>query len=339
MNDRPTHWMLGDAKPAEEDRKTWWTRLPRPPDKSANAPGGYEPPDGLLDAFNSAIALGQPLLITGEPGCGKTEAANYLAYRMGLEHPHSREAALRFDVKSTTGGRDLFYSFDLIDRFTAQQLGDPTDPELFVRLNAFGQAIVEASPASDDAAQRLRQRLFRDASAKPRRCVVLIDEIDKAPRETPNDLLVEIEKLQFHVPEMRHTFVADPAFRPLVVMTSNSERALPDAFLRRCVFHVMKFPEDKLATIVTNRLGAIDSQLRDDGVGLLKALRASRLNRLPGTAELLSFFRTLKDTGLAGGGLRGRTDWTGFARSTLIKNAEDQQRLDDAQLHALVPQA
>jgi MoxR-like ATPase len=261
----------------------------------ANAadPAGYLPDKGLVDAVNVALILRQPLLLTGEPGTGKSQLAASVAYQLGLDEP------LVFETKSTTLSRDLFYSFDNIGRFRAAQTpGAPSDARLFLTFNALGTAIVRAN--SSDTVAHLVPTDFVHPGRQ--RSVVLIDEIDKAPRDFPNDILNEIERLYFRIPELGDAQIAaDPEFRPIVIMTSNSEKSLPDAFLRRCIFYSIPFPDDdRLEQIVLSRLPerlesgapllrdviAFFSRLRQDDLGLRKR---------PGTAELLNWIAALID--------------------------------------------
>ena len=224
--------------------------LPPPAVSRWIGPEGYLADQPLLDAVNAAIWLGQPLLLTGEAGCGKTELANHLAWRLGLTRKAGEdeggrpipEHALRFDTKSETRARDLFYTIDTIERFHAAQFErDPAklDPTRFVRFHALGRAILYAAPPDDLA---LRLEPDKRHPGTPRRSVVLIDEIDKAPRDVPNDLLMEIEQMRFFMPELNRIVTAPRDMRPILVITSNSEKALPDAFLRRCVYYHMSFP-------------------------------------------------------------------------------------------------
>jgi len=345
-------WRLTTAKPDEADRAAWTRRLPTaaamraggaPTLEPASAPDPADPAnyladEALIDAINTALLLGQPLLITGEPGCGKTEAANFLAYRLGLERPSPQdgvEYALRFDTKSTTTARDLFYGFDVVSRFYAAQNGGDPAPEKHITLNALGRAIAAAS--DNPIAARLRL----DASpAEPSRSVVLIDEVDKAPRDVPNDLLVELERLQFYIAEMDVTISARRDLQPIVVLTSNSERVLPDAFLRRCVFLSLPFPRDDLLVDIVMARVAAYKRSRPAAMRLVTMftkLRNSRLSRRPGTAELLSFAHILADLGAPDpADLKGERNWHQAARVTLLKNVEDQARADARLLNGLL---
>jgi MoxR-like ATPase len=327
-------WLLAEAAPEDSERRDWWRRLPKPAlaERKISDPSLYVPAAGLVDALNAALILGQPLLLTGEPGCGKTEAAHYLAWRLGLDQGSEErggDAALRFDVKSTTAAKDLFYSFDVIRRFYAAQVKEDTDPLRFLTLNALGRAIFEADPKQPD---ELRALLLDNPGAEPRRAVVLVDEVDKAPRDVPNDLLVEFEKLRFTIPEIERTFEASPDLRPIVVLTSNRERDLPDAFLRRCVVFAVPFPKEAdLADIVHRRVADVGKSIVEDAVSLTLRLREANLRRRPGTAELISFVAALKGVGLAhAASFDQHPNWEQIARTTLLKNSHDHDAIGDS---------
>jgi MoxR-like ATPase len=254
-------------------------------------PAGYLPDPGLVDAVNVALMLRQPLLVTGEPGTGKSHLAASVAYQLGLDPP------LPFETKSTTIARDLFYTFDNIGRFrAAQTAGAPSDPRLFISYNALGLAIVLAN----EEAMVSHALPPRFAHGGRRRAVVLIDEIDKAPRDFPNDILNEIERLYFRIPELGGlSLSADAEFRPVVIMTSNSEKSLPDAFLRRCIFYAIPFPDEvRLERIMLSRLSgriAAGQPLLRDAIDFFVSLREDEIamGKRPGTAELLNWLAAL----------------------------------------------
>lgn len=294
---------------------------------SLRDPAGYIPDDGLADAVNVALVLRQPLLVTGEPGTGKSELAASIAWELGLGPP------LVFEGKSTSQARDLFYNYDTLGRFTAQQLGGPARAgKDYLTFAALGEAIVRSLPPSEH-----EDVLPNDfVHSGPQRSVVLIDEIEKAPRDFPNDILNEIERMYFRIPELGNRRIeADPDLLPVVVITNNSEKTLPDAFLRRCVYYDIPFPEPtNLADIVLSRLRNAEAgmPLLNDAIGFFYSLRETSpsLLKRPGTAELLAWLTALERLG---------ADWrqslheqSKLARRTfsaLAKLGEDQPRVDE----------
>lgn len=208
-------------------------------------PWDYNPEPGLVDAVNVALMLGKPLLLTGEPGCGKTTFAYNLAWELGLGPP------LKFETKSGSVARDLFYQFDTMGMFKAAYMkdGKRTRAEDFITYSAFGEAIILAGVRIHEP--RLAERY---AHTQPIRSVVLIDEVDKAPRDFPNDILNELERMYFKVPELANRewgelrIDAAPQLKPVVILTSNLEKQLPPAFLRRCIFHDVPFLRSRICS-------------------------------------------------------------------------------------------
>lgn len=301
-------------------------------------PLGYIPDDGLVDAVNVALILGQPLLLTGEPGTGKTQLADSVAWELGHYPP------LPFETKSTSVARDLFYSYDSLGRFQAVR---PRERNLkakdFITYNALGSAILKAD-ASD-----VTKDLPQDFDLGPKgQSVVLIDEIDKAPKDFPNDVLNEIDQMFFRVVELRNrAFTASRKLRPIVIITSNSEKHLPDAFLRRCAYFHIPFPDDdRLARIVRTRINLLkiandddpegeNTPLLDDALTFFSLLRqpARGLQKRPATAELLGWLRSMLrlNADAMEGLAQVARDPLGKERriveatlSALAKNAEDQ---------------
>ena len=287
-------------------------------------PAGYLPDPGLVDAVNVALMLGQPLLLTGEPGTGKTLLATSLAWQLGLGKP------LKFETKSNSLARDLFYSFDSISRFHVAQTGEGSGRNVdYLTFNALGMAILLTNPA-ESVADVMPKGFKHDG---PRRSVVLIDEIDKAPRDFPNDILNELEEMYFRIPEAGNRMIkTDQQFRPILVLTSNSEKHLPDPFLRRCVFYHIPFPDnERLQQIIASRIGALSQhqQFINDALSFFAKLRepAGGLRKKPATSELLAWLETLqKLAGDVENPLRQKSALVPTSLSALIKTHEDQDK-------------
>ncbi|MFN0123011.1 MAG: AAA family ATPase [Blastocatellia bacterium] len=292
-------------------------------------PAGYRPDPGLVDAVNVALLLNQPLLLTGEPGTGKTQLAYSVAWELNLGR------VLIFETKSSSSARDLFYSYDTLGRFHAAQSREGSGASLeYMTWNALGEAILQSRPRAQVGAW-LPKNFAHDG---PRRSVALIDEIDKAPRDFPNDLLNEIEHMYFRVPELGNARIPaedDPGsadMRPILILTSNSEKNLPEAFLRRCVFYHIPFPDPaRLTDIVMQRVGGFensDNKLLKDAVGLFVMLRepGSGLRKKPATAELIAWLTALTAMHVpADQPLSQSRDKALSTLGALVKNAEDQE--------------
>lgn len=270
-----------------------------------NHPRNYLPGEELAAAVNVAITLNRPLLLTGAPGSGKSSVASSVAWQLKMGMP------LEFVVKSDTQASDLFYTFDAIGRFAAQK--DARDAIRFIDYQALGKAILYTNDILQEDYGELLSKTHRqraqhpegDRWQAPRRSVVLIDEIDKAQRDVPNDILVEIERREFSVRELgyRRVSCAD-GLEPIVIITSNSERALPDAFLRRCIYYHVAFPETGvLQSIVARRLPdrftTSDHPVVRQATAFFEELRRANLSKPPGTAELLDWLSALYRAGSA----------------------------------------
>jgi MoxR-like ATPase len=282
-------------------------------------PRGYVADEGLRDAVNVALALGQPLLITGEPGTGKTELAASIAFELGLVAP------LVFNTKSGSVARDLFYRYDSLRHFhDAQFRTEAPSIENYIQYEALGLAILRAvdpSSAGDSVPSSLR-------ADRCTRSVVLIDEVDKAPRDLPNDVLNEIDQMAFTVKETGRSFVADHAYKPIVVLTSNSEKTLPDAFLRRCVFYHITFPtRERLRQIVQQRIrpdSDFSPSMLEHAIERFEEIRELGLRKKPSTAELLAWLQVLTRLQIDVAHPKpGEAEAIAFTYSALAKSKED----------------
>lgn len=235
----------------------------------------YLPSAGLARVADLAIALGRPLLLQGEPGCGKTRLAHSLAYALGMPLEVSY-------IKSTSRAQDLLYSYDAVRRLYDSQLGadGPRDKDgqpfarlarNYISLRPLGRAIARAEYG--------------------RRSVVLIDEIDKADLDFPNDLLWELDRMEFSVPEAPEMGHSAATVRPIVVITHNEEKPLPPAFLRRCVYYYVDFPQarDEIERILS--LHGVTAALSEKAAELIGELRKKELNKKPGLTELIDWVR------------------------------------------------
>ena len=226
---------------------------------------GYIASEELRTAVDLAVALERPLLVRGEPGTGKTLLAEAVAQGLGME-------LLVWAVKSTTRAQDGLYVYDTVQRLYDSQFGegDPADIARYIRLGKLGEAF-----------------------ASPRRVVLVIDEVDKADLEFPNDLLWELDRMSFHIPETGATVAA--AERPVVIITSNAERELPDAFLRRCVFHYIAFPEpEQMTAIVRVHHPDLEDELLGAALEAFYLLReVDGLHKRPSTSELIDWVQAL----------------------------------------------
>ena len=280
---------------------------------------------GLRDAVNVALLLGQPLLVTGEPGTGKTQLARSIAHELNLHSP------LVFNTKTTSTAKDLFYRYDSLGHFHDTQFQtEGLSIEKYITYEALGLAIL-LSLTPEEAGSCLPREL---QTMGPVRSVVLIDEIDKAPRDMPNDVLNEIENMSFTVRETGRTFAANPDYRPIVILTSNSEKNLPEPFLRRCIFYHIAFPDkDRLKEIVGRRLrldsGFTDQMIENALRHFIEIRKLGKLRKKPATAELLAWLRILEKKGIDVND-KSRAEELSFTYSTLVKSKDDLELLRNA---------
>ncbi|MBL7740097.1 MAG: AAA family ATPase [Chitinophagaceae bacterium] len=299
--------------------------------------------EALRKAVDMSIWLQKPLLLTGAPGTGKTQLAAKVAFELfSLSKDKNklngfapfRETPLVFDTKTTCTATDLFYSYDAIGHFQKRHIeqGDAGAKALtahpYIKLNALGKAILQtygkrAIRAHKELSELQHLSNFEEVlEEEPMSSVVLIDEIDKAPRDFPNDLLIEIERYKFTITELGKEIVrakpSESAARIIVFMTSNFEKNLPDAFLRRCLFYHIPSPgHDQLLNIVCERMGAymakinerltgntngaaITDDLRekyDKAIRKFESLRTAMVDKQPATAELLEWIKVLEAEG------------------------------------------
>ncbi|PKM84868.1 MAG: MoxR family ATPase [Firmicutes bacterium HGW-Firmicutes-11] len=224
----------------------------------------------LMHAVNVSIALGKPLLVKGEPGTGKTMLAESIASSLGKE-------LLVWSVKSTTKAREGLYVYDTVQRLYDSQFneGDVADIGKYIRLGKLGEAFV--------------------AKEQP---VLLIDEIDKADLEFPNDLLWELDRMEFYIHETKETIRAKN--RPIVIITSNAEKELPDPFLRRCVFHYIAFPDkEQMKSIIDVHFDDLEANLLERAMEAFYEIRDVRdIQKKPSTSELIDWIRALQISGV-----------------------------------------
>ncbi len=325
----------------------------------------YIPDPNLIAAVEMAIKMELPLFLTGEPGTGKTELAYWIAQNADYQKGFGlNDAVLRFNVKTTSTAKDLLYRYDAIRHFRDNHNHAQANPKAdnvmnYIQFEALGQAIM--------------------AAAHGKRHVVLVDEIDKAPRDFPNDLLFEFEKLGFRIEEATKKDLEDPEFpwkdmsslaglgiegkpamddqgfiyfaekaerdkprterkvkKPLLIITSNSEKNLPDAFLRRCAFYHIPFPkEPKTLLDILAIKGLYDAKKQTEmvssAVDFFLDLRNSGLRRNPATAELIAWVEFLWEMEVNPSARLSASDFAKLepSLSMLGKNKEDLQRIKD----------
>ncbi|MDG1481486.1 MAG: MoxR family ATPase [Myxococcota bacterium] len=255
----------------------------------------YIADDGLMADVNAAIALKRPLLVRGEPGTGKTSLAHAIAESLDMP-------LMTWHIKSSTSAKEGLYEYDVVQRLNDSRFGDGAVSDIsgYIKLGVMGRAFSAEEPV-----------------------ILLIDEIDKADVEFPNDLLRELDEMAFYIPEIDKTIKA--VQRPITIITSNAEKELPDAFLRRCVFHYIKFPEpDRIRRIVDAHLPGLDIELIEAGIARFYGLRkVNGLRKKPSTSELLDWLLVLARAGANPDDIANRMPYLG----TLIKQERDLELL------------
>lgn len=283
--------------------------------------------DALRNAVEVAIALEQPLLLTGEPGTGKTRLAFKVAADLASQQSdfNFAEQPLIFNTKTTSTARDLFYTYDALSHFQAANISKKGEVHTaeFIDLQALGRAIALTNPQG-----QADGRFRADLGDQARSSVVLIDEIDKAPRDFPNDILAEIERYEFQIKEQdNYTVRRGGKQRVVVIMTSNSEKNLPDAFLRRCVFYHIPFPDQaQLLAIAKTQLGEA-TKFTDDLLRSLiekfRQVRQQAVRKPPATAELVAWLRILEMREIMTKAPGEQNEYLRDHLSVLVKTKED----------------
>ena len=251
----------------------------------------YVVSDELMHAVNVSIALQKPLLIKGEPGTGKTMLADSIAKALDKN-------LIIWNIKSTTKAQDGLYVYDTVQRLYDSQFGegDVADIGKYIKLGKLGEAF-----RSDE------------------QVVLLIDEIDKADLEFPNDLLWELDKMEFYINETKET--VRTKHRPIVIITSNAEKELPDAFLRRCIFHYIEFPNaEKMEEIVRVHYADIEKKLLDQAMEAFYWIREMKeIQKKPSTSELLDWLQALMLSGISIDRIKAEIPYAGV----LLKKNQD----------------
>ena len=255
----------------------------------------YIASDELMNSVNIAMALQKPLLIKGEPGTGKTMLAQSIADSLGMD-------LLIWNIKSTTKAQEGLYVYDTVQRLYDSQFGDHDVANInqYIKLGKLGEAFTAE-----------------------KQVVLLIDEIDKADLEFPNDLLWELDQMTFYIPETKETVTAKQ--RPIVIITSNAEKELPDAFLRRCIFHYIAFPDaDAMEKILRVHHPNLEKKLMEQAMETFYTLRnVPHIQKKPSTSELIDWLQALVVGGINPNRIKQEIPFLGV----LLKKNEDLDTL------------
>ena len=252
--------------------------------------------DDLMLTKNIAISMGKPLLVKGEPGTGKTALAEAIAKSLGKK-------LIIWSIKSTTKAQDGLYVYDVVQRLYDSQFG---------------------THGVDDIAHYIKLGKLGEAFSSDEQVVLLIDEIDKADIEFPNDLLWELDQMEFNIPETGETIRAKQ--RPIVIITSNAEKELPDAFLRRCIFHYIDFPDKaQMEEIIRVHFDDLDERLLQQAMNTFYMIRDIRgIDKKPSTSELIDWIRALQAGGVDPYEIEKKIPFAGV----LLKKDKDMQTLE-----------
>lgn len=261
----------------------------------------YVASEELMASVNVAIALKKPLLIKGEPGTGKTMLAEAVSKALGKK-------LIIWNIKSTTKAQEGLYVYDTIQRLYDGQFGEE---------------------GVDDIARYIKLGKLGEAFDSDEQVVLLIDEIDKADLEFPNDLLWELDQMEFYINETKRTVKAKQ--RPIVIITSNAEKELPDAFLRRCIFHYIEFPSKELMEeIVKVHYPDVEENLLKEAMEVFYAIRTIRdIRKKPSTSELIDWINALQIGGISADRIRNELPFVGV----VVKKDEDLQIVKQAPLY------